>query len=437
MFILLLIQLVAFILIINITRNTKLHYLLLIFVNLIIIAKFNILFISSLFDNFKNIEFIINLILLLSLLYLINELLNFTNFSKSIDSFINKKIKKFKEYIFLFLSSFNSNIDFSSSKILNEENFYNYSFLMSSINIFSIVSLEILFIIIFIDTSYSFIWVNFFFFNFFIFIWIFKKILDIKNKNQVNYIYKDYYNNVFLNKHKDNGEIDYDAKYNLNYKNLLIVSSISVIFLILSSFIFKLDIFSTILLFFFIIFIFLSVYIYFLIYKTSFISEKVFYNKLFSNLKFLLNHLIEIILALILLHSNLIIYDIFNNTSLNNSFTIFGIILFLTIIFTVLSNSYMLPLVLITPLVLTYLNSIILIFIYSFVLFLFNYKSMKNLFSNKEILKEFILIILGGIFAFTFTFIFNYFIGLISFISYLILIKLTYAKFFLKKEKNA
>ncbi len=434
---LLIIQLIAFILIINITRNTKLHYLLLIFINLVIIAKFNMQFVSSLFDNFKNIEFIINLIVLLSLIYLINELLNFTNFSKSFDRFINNRIKKFKKYIFLLLSSFNSNIDFSSSKLLTEDNFYNYSFLMSSINVFSILSLEILFILIFINSSYSYIWLNFFFFNFFIFIWIFKKILDIKNDNIITYQYKDYYKKVFLNKHKDNGDIDYDPKYNLNYKKVLTILIITGLSLFIFILIFNIDLFSTILLFFLMIFILLTIYIYFLIYKTSFISEKTFYVNLFSNLKFLLNHLVEIILALIFLHSNLIIYNIFNNSSLNNSLLVFIIILILGLIFTLLSYSYMLPLVLVTPLVLTYSNNIFLIFLYSLIILLFNFKSIKNISKNKTLLKELFIIIVGGSLTFLISFIINYIFGFLFLILYLFLMKVFYDKIFLEGKNNA
>ncbi len=434
---LLIIQLIAFILIINITRNTKLHYLLLIFINLVIIAKFNIQFISSLFDNFKNIEFIINLIVLLSLIYLINELLNFTNFSKSFDNFMNNKIKKFKDYIFLFLSAFNSNVDFSSSKLLTEYNFYNYSFLMSSINVISILSLEILFIIIFINSSYSYIWLNFFLLNFFVFIWIFKKILDIKNDNVIKYKYKSYYKKVFLNKHKDNGDIEYDSKYNLNYKKVLTILSITILLLFVFVLIFNIDLFSTILLFFLTIFILLTIYIYFLIYKTSFISEKKFYVNLFSNLKFLLNHLVEILLALIFLHSNLIIYNIFNNSSLNNSLFIFIFIIILSIIFTILSYSYMLPLVLVTPLTLAYLNNIDLIFLYSLIIILFNFKSIKGILKNSNLLKEFSVIIIGGLLSFFIAFNFSYLLSLAFLILYLFLMKLFYNKLFLEGKKDA
>ncbi len=434
---LLIIQLIAFILIINITRNTKLHYLLLIFINLVIIAKFNIQFISSLFDNFKNIEFIINLIVLLSLIYLINELLNFTNFSKSFDNFMNNKIKKFKDYIFLFLSAFNSNVDFSSSKLLTEYNFYNYSFLMSSINVISILSLEILFIIIFINSSYSYIWLNFFLLNFFVFIWIFKKILDIKNDNVIKYKYKSYYKKVFLNKHKDNGDIEYDSKYNLNYKKVLTILSITILLLFVFVLIFNIDLFSTILLFFLTIFILLTIYIYILIYKTSFISEKKFYVNLFSNLKFLLNHLVEILLALIFLHSNLIIYNIFNNSSLNNSLFIFIFIIILSIIFTILSYSYMLPLVLVTPLTLAYLNNIDLIFLYSLIIILFNFKSIKGILKNSSLLKEFSVIIIGGLLSFFIAFNFSYLLSLAFLILYLFLMKLFYNKLFLESKKDA
>ncbi len=434
---LLIIQLIAFILIINITRNTKLHYLLLIFINLVIIAKFNIQFISSLFDNFKNIEFIINLIVLLSLIYLINELLNFTNFSKSFDNFMNNKIKKFKDYIFLFLSAFNSNVDFSSSKLLTEYNFYNYSFLMSSINVISILSLEILFIIIFINSSYSYIWLNFFLLNFFVFIWIFKKILDIKNDNVIKYKYKSYYKKVFLNKHKDNGDIEYDSKYNLNYKKVLTILSITILLLFVFVLIFNIDLFSTILLFFLTIFILLTIYIYILIYKTSFISEKKFYVNLFSNLKFLLNHLVEILLALIFLHSNLIIYNIFNNSSLNNSLFIFIFIIILSIIFTILSYSYMLPLVLVTPLTLAYLNNMDLIFLYSLIIILFNFKSIKGILKNSSLLKEFSVIIIGGLLSFFIAFNFSYLLSLAFLILYLFLMKLFYNKLFLESKKDA
>ncbi len=434
---LLIIQLIAFILIINITRNTKLHYLLLIFINLVIIAKFNIQFISSLFDNFKNIEFIINLIVLLSLIYLINELLNFTNFSKSFDNFMNNKIKKFKDYIFLFLSAFNSNVDFSSSKLLTEYNFYNYSFLMSSINVISILSLEILFIIIFINSSYSYIWLNFFLLNFFVFIWIFKKILDIKNDNVIKYKYKSYYKKVFLNKHKDNGDIEYDSKYNLNYKKVLTILSITILLLFVFVLIFNIDLFSTILLFFLTIFILLTIYIYILIYKTSFISEKKFYVNLFSNLKFLLNHLVEILLALIFLHSNLIIYNIFNNSSLNNSLFIFIFIIILSIIFTILSYSYMLPLVLVTPLTLAYLNNMDLIFLYSLIIILFNFKSIKGILKNSSLLKEFSVIIIGGLLSFFIAFNFSYLLSLAFLILYLFLMKLFYNKLFLEGKKDA
>ncbi len=433
---LLIIQLIAFILIINITRNTKLHYLLLIFINLVIIAKFNIQFISSLFDNFKNIEFIINLIVLLSLIYLINELLNFTNFSKSFDNFMNNKIKKFKDYIFLFLSAFNSNVDFSSSKLLTEYNFYNYSFLMSSINVISILSLEILFIIIFINSSYSYIWLNFFLLNFFVFIWIFKKILDIKNDNVIKYKYKSYYKKVFLNKHKDNGDIEYDSKYNLNYKKVLTILSITILLLFVFVLIFNIDLFSTILLFFLTIFILLTIYIYILIYKTSFISEKKFYVNLFSNLKFLLNHLVEILLALIFLHSNLIIYNIFNNSSLNNSLFIFIFIIILSIIFTILSYSYILPLVLVTPLTLAYLNNMDLIFLYSLIIILFNFKSIKGILKNSSLLKEFSVIIIGGLLSFFIAFNFSYLLSLAFLILYLFLMKLFYNKLFLEGKKD-
>ncbi len=404
---------------------------------MIIIAKFNVTFISSLFDNFKNIYFIVNLIILLSLIYLINELLNFTNFSKIIDNLIINKIKKFKEYVFLFLSAFNSNIDFSSSKLLNDNNFYNYSFLMSSINIFSILSLEILFILVFIDSSYSSIWFNFFFFNFFVFIWIFKKLLDIKNNNIIDFHFKDYYENVFLNKHKENQNMEYDAKYNLNYKIILPILISLFLLTVIFIFTFNIDLFLAIIIFFFIIFIFLAVYIYFLIYKTSFISEKTFYVNLFSNLKFLLNHLIEILLALIFLHSNLIIYEIFNNSSLNNTFTLLFIILIISLIFTVLSYSYMLPFVIVTPLVLTYLNNINLIFLYSLIILVFNFKSIHNLSKNKELLKEFILILLGGTSTFFIIYISNYLFGFIFLFIYLLFIKLTYKNLFLKGQENA
>lgn len=427
----------AFIIIRNISKNVKLQYLLLLFINLIIITKFNITFIPTLFDNFKNVNFIINLILLLALIYSINELLNFTNISKSLDFILINRIQHFREYIYLFLSSLSSNFDFSSSKVLDNKNFYNNGFLMSSINIFSILSLEILFLLVFIDQRLIGIWVLFIIANFFTFIWISKKILDIKNKNIQDYNFKEYFNNVFLNKNKSYKELNYNEKYNISFKHSLPFIITSIFLTIIVSFILKITIFSSILLFLLIIFIALFIYIYYLIYKTSFIDEKTFYIRLFSNLKYLANHIIEIVLALILLHSNLILFSIFNGS--NNISVLLSLIITLIylIIITLMSFSYLLPLTMIIPLLIISFNysTTLSVFFISLVIFIFYYKSIAKKDLSITLIKEFSIISLGGIISFILLNFFNYFIVILFLIIYIFLMSKFYNKLFLK-DKN-
>ncbi len=400
-----LIQIIILIVVMNITKNKIIRIILITIGNLAILSS-NFgelkLYISQSFNTFKGNQIVINIIIFYLLVYGINEILNFTNIGTSIDGLLRRFKEKPQKLLLLFFSTLSTNFDFSNSKIINDKNFYNNGFLASSFNLISLLSIEILLIIIFINSNQINVWYTFFILNFFVFIWFGKKIIDILNNNPVDFEI----NKRFYGQSKDSLEeptkFTYDEKFYITKKKLLLILTINILFVIVGATIFGYYLIVGINLFLFIFFIELLIYILVIIYYEDHLEEMIFYSRMINVYKNSFSHLLLILLSIIFLKTNTFLYSSFINSNHIFTWKTFIIVLLFVLIVTILCDAYTTTFSYIFPLTLIIFNNSIILFSFylSLILILFFYKNINPKSYNLSIYLELIMIIFGGIISY-------------------------------------
>ncbi len=400
-----LIQIIILIVVINITKSKVMRIILITVGNLAILAS-DVdelqLYVSQSFDTFKGNQIVVNIIIFYLLVYGINEILNFTNIGTSIDGLLQRFKQKTQKLLLLFFSTLSTNIDFSNSKIINDKNFYNYGFLASSFNIISLLSIEILLIIIFINSNQINVWYTFFVLNYFVFIWFGKKIIDILNNNPINFeISKSFYGQS-KDSLEESTKFTYNKKFYITKKKLLLIITINILFVILIATIFGYYLIVGINLFLFIFFIELLIYILVIIYFEDHLEEMTFYSRMINVYKNSFSHLFLILLSIIFLKTNTILYNSFLNSNHIFTWKTFLLVLLFVLIITTLCRTYTTTFSYIFPLTLIMFNNSIILFSFylSLILIIFFYKNINPKSYNTLLYLEIIYVVLGGIISY-------------------------------------
>lgn len=412
-----LIQFFLYLFIINISRNIYIRISLLTIVNLAILSNNSsdfAFYISQSLSNFKMNSIIIDVCFFFLILYGINEIISLTNISKSVDSFLGKLSKKVEALVLLIFSMFSSNFDFSASRVVNYKNFYSDGFMMGSLNLISLLSIEILIIISFVNSELQYMWFNFFVLNFFVILWFFKKLINIYTGTNKSYKVKKTY--LFFKELDDyTVRFSYHDKYNITKTHLIlsIVFNIFITFIVFYTLRTYVEIilsplvYMNILLFLF--FIELFIYMIFVIYENENLKESAFYKKILSSYKNSFSHLSFLFMSLIFLNTNNLIYNNFLNVNENFSFSTFIILFIFITLITIISSTYILPLTFAIPITLILSNNDIIIFAFfiSYIIILFFYKNLTFKSINRFIIYEILFVFISGFTCFLIAFFIN------------------------------
>ncbi len=282
----------------------------------------------------------------------------------------------------------------------NDERFYSKTFLMNTLNVFSLISFELLFLFTFIDSKYSNFWLLFFLYNFFIFIWFGKKLINIFTNNVLDFDVKKSVRNYNLVK-DEKYSLNYDKKYSLSTQAILIVFFVNFMIIILVDLLFKTTLLVNILVILMLIFIELFVYLMFIVASEETLSEIVVYKSLVKSLNYIFSQIVLIILGFIILKTNMILFGFYYLSSVS-TISILYLIIFVTIL-TLIVKNHLFLFTWIIPLVLNVFgeNPLIIGAFLSYSIYVYYMKNIiyfKSLSFN--IIKEHIFVLVGGFVAF-------------------------------------
>lgn len=401
------------------------HFLLFATLNLALLStQFEDLltYINSIIYSFNKISVLSEIVVIFILIYLINELIAFTNLSNSLEKYILKRSTRTQNVLKLIISAFSTNINITDISFFEDEEFYHQGFLMSTLNIFSILMLELLFLLVFINGQYFKIWQTFIVLNFFVFIWLGKKLIDIFFNKEIKVLPQQNISNFSRVRKSKNSVVKYNSKYNIRKKNIVITILSNLIIIEFSILFFHTKVLLNLLIFLFAIFMELYIYIIFLIYKTQFIEEGELYKKIKVSLEYIFKHILLLFFSFIILKTIELLYDGFNIIELNiSNFTIF---VFLICLIILVMRHYLLLFLVILPFILSVfaIDIKVISFVISLSIYLFYTKNINFKNNLLKITSEVVIVLFGGVVSFLTLFYTNYFLALLIMVIYLFII---------------